>query len=346
MKSDPEYWADVAKFQKETEDLKKEKKETYAEFRDAPDSDDDSESEDMSEDSDDDSESEDMSTNEESIPTRSFKRHKKEDGAMSLDQTKPSSEDLSDEEMSEKGSLSKLPSGGFRTQAAGGNTDIQGQLKSPPEDSSSLGAEKPLSTTQAELFDLTKDDDVDETNPKKGKTAEPDESVEDDKAAKLENLPTKNAKGSTQRTRTIMTLHPISKSEANALMGHGDTEQTKFEDGYVFDYSTPRDTIVLELTPNGNQSVTLGRNNTTFPSQPSESERRTVCALSRKLCRVSLTENSCGRVTIMSEQENHYVYLNGHQVTTEKDLRHGNVLSLFGPIGFAYSVEIKTLSVE
>ena len=63
MKSDPEYWADVAKFQKETEDLKKEKKETYAEFRDAPDSDDDSESEDMSD--------------EESIPNRSFKRLKR-----------------------------------------------------------------------------------------------------------------------------------------------------------------------------------------------------------------------------------------------------------------------------
>ena len=267
---------------------------------------------------------------------------------MSSDQTKPSSGDLSDEEMSEKGSLSKLPSGGFRTQAAGGSTDVQGQLKSSPEDSSSLGANKPLSTTQAELFDLTEDDDVYETNPEKGKTAEPDdtnESVEDDKAAKLENLPTKNAKGSTQRTRTIMTLHPISKSEANALIGHGDTEQTKFEDGYVFDYSTSRDAIEID----GIQSVTLGRNDTTFSDNyltASPSGYTTLTYLSRKLCRVSLTDSSCGRVTVTSEQEKHYVYLNGHQVTTEKDLRHGHILSLLGPIGFAYSVEIKTLSVE
>ena len=142
-----------------------------------------------------------------------------------------------------------------------------------------------------------------------------------------------------------MTLHPISKSEANALIGHGDTEQTKFEDGYVFDYSTRRDAIEID----GIQSVTLGRNDTTFSDNyltATPSGYTTLTYLSRELCRVSLTESSCGRVTVISEQEKHYVYLNGHQVTTEKDLRHGNVLSLLGPIGFAYSVEIKTLSVE
>ena len=110
----------------------------------------------------------------------------------------------------------------------------------------------------------------------------------------------------------------------------------------MFDYSTPRGTIVLEQTPNGNHSVTLGRNNTTFPSQPNdnESECRTFRGLSRKLCRVSLTERSCCRVTIICERDTHAVCLNGNLVGAEVNLLHGDVLSLLGPIGFAYRVEL------
>jgi len=158
------------------------------------------------------------------------------------------------------------------------------------------------------------------------------------KKAKTSSSSAKVARGSTTLTiqkKTCMKLHPISNGDAKVLVGSAAVYPG------TIDYDIPRNTI--EITQDDTQII-LGRNKTTFSDEALTSGGASLDILSQNLCSISLigSDNVQACVKLMSQYD-HFLHLNGSPLDIElgtKVLEHGDVLTLLGPIGFAYRVEV------
>lgn len=158
------------------------------------------------------------------------------------------------------------------------------------------------------------------------------------KKAKTNSSSAKVARGSTTLTiqkKTCMKLHPISNGDTKVLVGSAAVYPG------TIDYDIPRNTI--EITQDDTQII-LGRNKTTFSDEALTSGGASLDILSQNLCSISLigSDNVQACVKLMSQYD-HFVHLNGSPLDIELDtkvLEHGDVLTLLGPIGFAYRVEV------
>ena len=140
-------------------------------------------------------------------------------------------------------------------------------------------------------------------------------------------------------------LNPMSKDAAAAVLldrGISYSEPIYLCPGGPDEYNVARNIISLSVgLDNPVSKVELGRSKTTGIIWS---------ALSRKLCDVLLvfSSDSCPTASlIMKKPEQEVaVYINGHELNVgvgEKTvLKHGTILSLYGPTGFAYRVEISS----
>ena len=106
------------------------------------------------------------------------------------------------------------------------------------------------------------------------------------------------------------------------------------------DENTVRKTITLEKKEEdvaGLYNLTLGRSSTTAIKST---------LISRSLCTVSMPKGDAATasVAMLKEPDGHAVFLNGDPLNEpagkEIKLRHDDILSLYGPVGFAYRVQL------
>ena len=152
----------------------------------------------------------------------------------------------------------------------------------------------------------------------------------------------------TGRDDTQLMLVPIRDTDEHFSSSVND-KQAYFEGGVASivsgatpNYNAPRNTIKVT------KEIRLGRNNTTCIQDS---------FISRDLCSINLTKSSSGSVRVFLKMNmpreidedgvkryGHAVHLNGKHldiaVGVERELYSGDILSLFGPLGYAYRVEL------
>ena len=181
---------------------------------------------------------------------------------------------------------------------------------------------------------------------------------------KKNNTKMDSSKGRNNYTHTKANLDPEAKKSSSTTTSDGKkTKSLKMDEGRPpeyppggISYSEP-----IYLCPGGPDeynvarniiSLSVGLDNPVSKVELGRSKTTGIIwsALSRKLCDVLLvfSSDSCPTTSlIMKKPEQEVaVYINGHELNVgvgEKTvLKHGTILSLYGPTGFAYRVEISS----
>jgi len=170
----------------------------------------------------------------------------------------------------------------------------------------------------------------------------------------LPSTPSKIKPSASVQNTWTLNLRPMSKEDTDSLF----TEKkiTYEEPDYLLpggrEYCVERKVIEKSVSDTNHQAkVVLGRNRNTGIEWG---------AVSRALCEVCLTSQSFGspsdevysvssklQLTMKKPAQEHAVHLNGRRVDSKvgvtTELKDGDILSLYGPLGFAYRVQYERM---
>jgi hypothetical protein len=209
--------------------------------------------------------------------------------------------------------------------------------------------ERNILVPSGEMSNVAADADADDDKE------EEEDRLIDKSASLVSGVSSGGLKNAVSISSTKLNLVPMTKPECQAALQEKMimySEPDYLVPGTV-EYDTARETITLEaMRPLGmNKSALNSEYKTSVPLGRNDTTKIKWTAISREICEISLISKrfdpSAAFIKMTKAAEQHAVCLNGRElnvpVGTKVPLKDSDILSLYGPTGFAYQVKLSVL---